>query len=328
MKTLVLGGSRFIGLHLVRELASYDHQVTVLNRGQTKVELPRGVQRIYADRQDVAAMKKALGGTAFDWVFDVSAYTPQEIQTAVDLLDGRVGRYVFTSTTSVFSIFSILPATEEFPMVDQPGALLPPQPNTREYAVNKTACERLLADRWQKDRFPYTVLRPPAVYGPDNYSINREFGTFARLRRGRKLLVPGNGLTTIQFTHVDDMVRAYHLAPQTGASLAQTYTLAAHEAITYVGYYRLLAEIVGVEPQLVFVPYERIKGTRPSWCPFEWERLHLESGEKAYSQLGWSPFYNLRQGMGMTYQWYLRSGLDDGPWDFSDEDKLLAELRA
>lgn len=52
MKTLVLGGSSFVGLHLVYELLRRGHEVTVFNRGQTPVEFPTGVKRLYGDRKD------------------------------------------------------------------------------------------------------------------------------------------------------------------------------------------------------------------------------------------------------------------------------------
>ncbi|MBI4336859.1 MAG: NAD-dependent epimerase/dehydratase family protein [Chloroflexi bacterium] len=322
MNVLVLGGSNMIGRHLVQELVAYGHQVTVLNRGQTPVEFPKGVQRLYADRDAAAAMRQALAGKSYDWSFDVSGMTRQQVQNAAESLKGSVGRYLFTSTTSAYERRSRIPCTEESPLLTPDS---PPSPS-KEYGLNKVACEHYLAELWAKERFPYTVLRPAAVYGPHNYMRGREFAMFARLRRGRKLLVPGNGMTVTHFVHVDDLVRAYHLAPQVAASLAQAYTLAGTEAATVTGLFQLLGEIVGASPQMVFVPWEKVTGTRPSWYPYEWERIAFYSIEKAKAHLGWVPNYNLRQGMEQTYGWYLESGMDNEPWDFSGEDKLLAEL--
>ena len=75
MKTLVLGGTRFIGLFLVKELLARGHQVAVLNRGLTQADLPKEVERLRADRDDPAAMKAALARRSFDAVLDLSGYT-------------------------------------------------------------------------------------------------------------------------------------------------------------------------------------------------------------------------------------------------------------
>ena len=80
MKVLVMGGTRFNGLALVRELVKHGHEVTVFNRGQTDAALPRSVRRLYGDRHDHAALIETLGGETFDCVHDVSAYTPDDVQ--------------------------------------------------------------------------------------------------------------------------------------------------------------------------------------------------------------------------------------------------------
>ena len=75
MKALVLGGSRFIGLRLVWLLHGQGHEVTVLNRGQTRAELPDGVTRLYVDRTDARKVKDLLKDADYDVAFDISAYT-------------------------------------------------------------------------------------------------------------------------------------------------------------------------------------------------------------------------------------------------------------
>ena len=93
MRALVVGGSRFIGLHLVRTLSKEGHSVTVLNRGQTEVTFPGGVERLYADRNDSSQVEAALHGKSFDTVFDISAYTPSVLGLTVKALQGNIGHY-------------------------------------------------------------------------------------------------------------------------------------------------------------------------------------------------------------------------------------------
>jgi nucleoside-diphosphate-sugar epimerase len=101
MKTLVLGGTGFVGRRLVEILIADGAGVTVLNRGVTPVEPPAGVIRVVADRSDATSMRAALARTEWDAVFDVSGVAKVAGGTdpadLADLLAGRVGRYVYVS---------------------------------------------------------------------------------------------------------------------------------------------------------------------------------------------------------------------------------------
>jgi nucleoside-diphosphate-sugar epimerase len=101
MRILVLGGNRYIGLSLVRELARCGFEVTVANSHEA--ELPAGVRRIHADRRQPGELRAALEPHAsrYDVVFDNTAYHVPDIEPLVDLFDGHVQHYVFTSSIAV-----------------------------------------------------------------------------------------------------------------------------------------------------------------------------------------------------------------------------------
>ena len=117
MKALVLGGTRFVGLHLVQLLHSQGQSVTVLNRGQTQGRLPAGVRRIQADRSDQAQVVAGLKGRQFDVAFDISGHKPSELQPVVDTLEGNVGSYVFCSTVGYYDPGDVAPIREDSPLV-------------------------------------------------------------------------------------------------------------------------------------------------------------------------------------------------------------------
>ena len=108
MKALILGGSGFVGRRLAEILATSDVDTTVLNRGVTPVAAPPGVKRITADRTDLAAMRAALRGHDWDAVFDVSGVVQVAGGSAMadlaDIFDGRIVRYVFVSSQSVYDM--------------------------------------------------------------------------------------------------------------------------------------------------------------------------------------------------------------------------------
>ncbi len=152
MKVLVMGGSRFNGLALVQELAAAGHDVSVVNRGQSGGDLPDGVRRLVADRTDHGRLGEVLAGQDFDCVHDVSAYHPEDVEVMIELLDGRVGHYVFVSSTVIYAATDILPITEDHP-VDRSA-------EQSEYGLHKLLCEDLLLTAHHRRRLPRHHRRP------------------------------------------------------------------------------------------------------------------------------------------------------------------------
>jgi nucleoside-diphosphate-sugar epimerase len=319
MKTLVLGGSVFVGRHLVEELHRRGHDVAVLNRGQTPAEHPPGVERVTCDRRDRDAVGRALGERRFDAVFDVSAYVPDDVSTMIDVFRDRLAHYVFTSTIAVFSRSDYLPLDED--------SELDRRPQANPYTAGKVGCEDRLMAAHRESGFPVTIIRPNFVYGPHNPLLDREASFFLRLRRGRKVLVPGNGSTLHQCGHVDDLAVAFASVLGKDEVTGQAYNVTAEKSVTYSGYVNTLAQIVGVEPQIVYVPLERMRGLpRPFW-PYVWQRNLITTVDRAKCQLDWSQRYDFEAGHRHTYEWFQREGLADKLQpDFAHEDELLAEL--
>src|SRR5215218_2388949 len=102
MKVLILGGTRFIGRHIVEALLAGGHSVSVFNRGRTPDELPAHVERLRGDRDDGASGLNAVGAWGWDVCVDVSGYTPRQVRPAVERLSANVSRYVFVSAVSVY----------------------------------------------------------------------------------------------------------------------------------------------------------------------------------------------------------------------------------
>ncbi|HEY8491196.1 MAG TPA: SDR family oxidoreductase [Dehalococcoidia bacterium] len=321
MKTLVLGGSQFVGYHLVLELVRQGHQVTVFNRGVTPAQFPPEVRRVAGDRNDPASLREALGGLDVEAVFDVSGYVPQQVEPLVELFRGRLRHYVFTSTTAVYLRSDYAPVDETFP--------LDRRPNAPAYGGNKVKCEDLLMEAFRAHGFPVTVIRPSYVYGPHNTLTDREFSFFARLLRGRKVLVPGTGQTLFQQGHVDDLARAFAAVLGNERAIGQAYVVTGPKAITFNGYVRTIGRIVGVEPEIVHVPPEVMGALERPLYSFVWQVNQVYDIGKARRELGWEPQYDFESGHRQTYQWYQEQGLDrQMEWDFSHEDRVLARLGA
>lgn len=333
-RSLVLGGSAFIGRHLVERLRAAGEEVTLLNRGSSPA--PDGVAQLVADRQDHAALRRALAGREWDAVYDVSASVQvaavDDIAALVELLDGHCGVYVFVSSIAAYRMgHGVFPWTEDLPTTrSRPG----------KYGGHKAAVEQLLAARRARSGFAWTAIRPAAVYGPHDNIPDGEMAMFLRLLQRRPALLPHAGLVSFPYGHVEDLARALQLAASTPAALGEVFNVAG-QSVTSLHYVETLARIVGVAPDIVMVPDDVLATLEPPW-PFNHRFVKLlhavVSDDKAHRLLGFTPRYDFESGHRQTFEWFMAQGLDrlerplvdptwNVSWDFAREEALLARLR-
>jgi len=321
VRTLVLGGSRFVGLHLVYELLRQGHEVTTFSRGRTVVDLPADVRRLYGDRHNLESIHSALGTTSFDAVFDTSGYTVDEVRPMMEVFRGRVALYGFCSTTWVYARSDLAPVSEDFPVERGPGAT--------DYVANKIRCEDMLLEAHDRDGFPASIIRPSMIMGRDNRIYEREASFFTRLLLGRKILMPSNGSALLHFSHVDDVAQASVSLLGNERALGQAYTISLSHAITIKGYLETLGRVVGAEPNIVPISFELMEELDRPVFPFPYEWSTVYSIRKAAEQLGYTPRYDMESGLVGAYEWYKeRDILHAVPFDFRYEDEVLAMIGA
>ena len=304
MRALVLGGSSFVGGRLVRRLLANGDDVTTLNRGRTGVTMD-GVDTLIADRRDITSMRQALAGTEWDALYDVSGYimaTDAENFTGlIDLVDGSVGRYIYVSSVMAYAQSGLFPWTEDFAQRDEP-------PTT--YGGFKVFAENLLSERHRSTGLPATIARPAAIYGPENNIFDMESAMFLRLRAGRPVLLPHGGLVTGSFGHVDDFVDALTTMATAEAAIGETFNVTG-SGVTAETYVKTLADIVGVEPEILHVPDSMLPEIdKPAFCRLFRARHHgVLSTAKLHDVLGVPPERDFRLGHEQTYEWFLNSPL-------------------
>ncbi|MBW2292971.1 MAG: NAD-dependent epimerase/dehydratase family protein [Deltaproteobacteria bacterium] len=359
MKALVMGGTQFNGLALVKELVKTGHEVTILNRGQSKAEVPRRVKRLYCDRTDQARMRKTLGGEDFDCVFDISAYRPEDVELMAEIFRGRIGHYIFASSTVIYAASKILPIDENFPV--ERGD------DQNEYGLNKILCEDILMREYRERNFPVSIAAFSMVFGPNNIIPEREQRMYVRIARGRPVLIPGDGTTVQQVGHVFDEARALRMMMLRSATFGRRYNLTGGDCYSDEGYVDTFAQVVGSEPEKIFVPHSimddlfagRIDISGKSIAPqvdirtrernqrdaqlFQLQRLMQRiapnihgwnnsvwfSIEQLKRDVGWEPEFNFESGVEQTWKWMREEGLDESRnFDFSFEDDLIARIRA
>ena len=358
MKVLVMGGTAFNGLALVRELVRTGHDVSVCNRGKTAADLPRSVSRLVADRTDPDALRGALAGRDWDCVFDISAYRPEDAQLMCELLRGRTGHYVFASSTVIYAPSDLLPITEDHP--------LDRSERQNAYGLNKIRCEEILLREHRERGFPATIAAFSMVFGPNNIIPDREQRMFVRLARGRPVLIPGDGTTLGQIGHVDDEARALRMMAGRSVTFGRRYNLSGGDLFSDEGYVDTFARVVGVLPEKLFLPAEWMDDIyagrmslsgRPMQVNIDtrggyddraavlfgvqrilqrlaphlhhWNRSVFFSIDRLRRDLGWEPEYTFPAAVAQTWDWMQREGLDrTRDFDFGFEDDLIARLRS
>jgi len=331
MRSLVLGGSTFVGRRLVLQLAGQGHEVSVLNRGRTPSALPPGVGRFTADRTDAGSMRSALEGTEWDAIFDVSGFVMvaggSSIADLLELFDGRTAAYVFVSSVMAYQPSPLMPWTEDQPTSTEP---------TTSYGGFKAYAEAEIRKRHGLTGFPGSIARPAAIYGPDNNILDMEAAMFLRLRRKLPVLLPHGGLVTGNYGHVDDLCALLIATARSPRAVSGEVVNATGQAITTAGYVRALAEIVGVEPDIHLLPDDRLgQVPGPLFGHLFGVRHHAVLSTDKARRLGLPAERGFVEGHGQTYEWFLSSPLVDAPdsmsdpvwgagYDFAAEAKALA----
>jgi nucleoside-diphosphate-sugar epimerase len=195
MKLLVLGGTAFLGRHVVDAALADGHDVTIFTRGQTNPDLYPEVERLHGDRDGKLG---ALEGRAWDGVVDTSGYVPRIVRQSAELLHDAVGRYVFVSSISVYADFS-QPIGESSPVAELEDPTT--EEITENYGALKAACERVVDEVYGERG---ANVRAGLLVGP--YDPTDRFTYWPRrLAAGGDVLGPGDPGAPVQFVDARDL---------------------------------------------------------------------------------------------------------------------------
>lgn len=190
MNVLVLGGTTFVGRHIVEALLRRNHAVTIFTRGKTNTDLFPNVARLIGDRDsDVRAIEEDIrrrraAGRSFDACIDVSCYTLAQVERSLDAMADNVGRYLFISSVGVYQPPIPEHFTEGAPVreIDDPRAPF----SVEAYGGLKVVCERALEQRMGQRG---VALRLGLAAGPWDFT-DRVTYWCTRVQREGEIFVP------------------------------------------------------------------------------------------------------------------------------------------
>jgi nucleoside-diphosphate-sugar epimerase len=207
VKLLILGGTRFLGRHLVTAAHARGHEVTLFNRGNYSIEDLGAVESIRGDRH--AELHK-LQGRSWDAVIDTSGHLPRAVKGAADILCDAVERYVFISSQNAYRDVSVPGIDETYPratltteQLDRANAIdTSGQPNYAELYGGLKALSEQAAEEAMPGRV--LIIRPGLIVGPHDYTDRFTYWP-VRVARGGEVLAPGRPERYIQFIDVRDL---------------------------------------------------------------------------------------------------------------------------
>jgi len=196
MRILIIGGTRFLGRHLVNSARVRGHDVTLFNRGKSNPDLFQNVEKIHGDREK--DLDKLSG--QWDAVIDTCGYYPRIVRMSADALKGKVENYVFISSISAYADFKKIGINESYPLAKMEDETS--EDNSPEtYGARKALCEQAVQDVFGIGSL---IIRPGLIVGPHDPTERFTYWP-VRIARGGDVLVPDRPDVPTQIIDVRDL---------------------------------------------------------------------------------------------------------------------------
>jgi nucleoside-diphosphate-sugar epimerase len=324
MRTIVLGGTRFIGRAVVDELLAAGHEVLIVHRGEHEPNGLPDVRHLHIDRRELASRSAELSGFAPDALIDLCAMTGGDATAALDAVP-RSLQMVVASSIDVYRAFSSVwagtvtdsvPLTEDSPVRD--GA--PPDLDyvMEGYDYSPTDYEKLDVEGAYLARGG-VVCRLPLVYGPHDYKRREDF-VLRRLRARRRWIPVGAGGFLWSRGHVADLARGMRLALEHPGVRGEVFNLCESQCAPLRLWMEWIIEAAGATTELVRVPSELLPDDLD--IAGDLGQHWMASAEKAREMLGWA-HHDPRERVRDSVGWHLAHPPIDNGDDFTADDRAL-----
>ena len=302
MKILFVGGTGFISTSVSKLAVARGHELFLLNRGQSKQTL-EGAHRLTADFHQPEQVRAVLRDLQFDCVVDWIAYTPADIERDFAIFRGRTRQFIFISSASAYQ----KPASHH--VIRESTPLHNPY---WDYSRNKIACEERLTRAWREEGFPATIVRPSLTYGDANFPIALGgWGCYTlpdRLKKGRPIIVHGDGSSLWVVTHAEDFARGFCGLIGNMQAVGDVFHITSDEVLTWNQIYETIAEALGVKANIVHISSDFIAKTDPALTgPLlgdkTWSVVFDNSKIKEFVP-GYQAVIPFREGVRRTVAWF------------------------
>ncbi len=261
MKFLFIGGTGLISSACSEIAVARGHEVLILNRGLSgKYPLPGGATLLKADvHAGLGTLTRLLVAHHFDAVVDFIAFTTEDIERDLELLRGITDQFVFISSASAYEKpppnYWI---TEETPLANP----------FWQYSRDKIACEQRLIRACDEEGFPATIVRPSLTYGPSQIPLcvgswSHPWTIIDRIKRGRKVIVPGDGSSLWVLTWNADFATGLLGLLGNREAVGEAYQITSDEVLTWDQIYFEVFRALRLPANMVHVPSDLLAAYWP-----------------------------------------------------------------
>ncbi|MDP4145825.1 MAG: NAD-dependent epimerase/dehydratase family protein [Bacillota bacterium] len=316
MKALVMGGTEFVSSSMAKYLISMGYVVDIFTRGMKPVNYSGVRRHLKGDRKSIESLKENLSGEAYDYVFDISAYTKEDVEEFTEVLNkDNLKRYVFCSSGSVYKPTKEI-ASEEFERGENE--------NWGDYGLDKKKAEDYLLNLYEKSKFPVTIFRPTYIYGEGN-NLYREGFFFDRISSGEDIAIP-EGDAANQFVYISDIVKCFEGAVHNDKAIGQAYNITHPEIVSWEYLAQAAMEAVGTGVNVKRIKETKYNITTREYFPFR-NVTYLLDVKKLKEDGLCAPEISLCDGLRKAYEWYSKAKprLKDARMDKVDFVLTLAD---
>ena len=238
----ILGGTRFVGVHLFKALYKQGYKITLFNRILTPTPflIPKEIRRIKGDRNNPNDLNK-LFDQEFDVVFDFSCFTPFHISPIISHHLAKIKHYIFCSTSFVYKMPSPCPIDESSPRLFDKNL----------YGGKKALIEDMLLEQFKENAWNVTIFRPQGIFGP--YDAWKAGFVIYRLVESLPIYVLSNQNNRFNPLFVDDFVSACIKAMDNPISYGKIYGIAGDDHPTAQEFIEICGNVCDYKPNIKLV---------------------------------------------------------------------------
>jgi len=338
MKILIIGGTRFIGPHIISQLIDRGHDVTLFNRGQTKSSLPDNINIIKGDRNNLPDFTSDIKKARPDIIVDMMLLNETQARQLVEVTTGIATRLIIISSCDVYYQYDILRGASTDPVINEriteksklrekyyPYRDMTSGPDHIYYDYDKILAERVVMSA---ENISGTVLRFPMVYGPRDYQY-RFYDYIKRMNDKRPAIILENGQDQNRITrgYVADVAGSVVNAVENNNAIGKIYNVGETDAISESEWIGKIAAIMEWKGKIISVPKDDLPENMKEDARYD-QNLDIDTSP-IRTELGYAERCDRREALRQTIAWQLANPQQDNRlrFDYTAEDKIIKKYQ-
>lgn len=262
MKVLVIGGKGMISRQIVNQLLIANHEVTIFDKDASPATSRNEVRQISGDKFNRHEFESSMRKEKFDVVIDMLCFNSDDAVSVVNAFRGNVEQLIITSSVAAYNRpTKSMPIREECEQLNQQSLWA--------YGIQKANVERYLSEVIISESYPITIVRPSLTYGVGAVNVGvlrQNYGIVDRIRKGKPLVMFGDGKTPWSFTFAPDLAKGFVSLVGQKKAYGEAFHVSNEDRRVWEDLYLEFGKILGIEPKIIYFPSELLYKAAPSLC--------------------------------------------------------------